>query len=56
MGTLTENVDKNENMKAIVVQKCITFFQSAKNPQKNELTTTPVEKGMKIFDITCLGQ
>jgi hypothetical protein len=41
-----EKVDKNENPKAIEVQKCITFFlppffQSAKNPQKNELTTTP---------------
>lgn len=48
MTTLTENDDASEKMKAIVVQKCITRLrpprsQSARNPQKNELTTTPVK-------------
>lgn len=52
MRTLIENDDMNENANAIVVQKCITFFlppffQSAKNPQKNELMTTPVKNDEK---------
>lgn len=48
MATFTENDDASEKTNAIVVQKCITRLrpprsQSARNPQKNELTTTPMK-------------
>lgn len=49
--TCTENDEIKEKMKAIPVQKCIIFRlppwrQSAKNPHKNELITTPTNAAL----------
>lgn len=46
--TSIENDDITEKANAIPVHQCITFlrppnFQSARNPQNNELDTTPVK-------------
>lgn len=51
--TWIENVDKTENKNEIVVHQCMTFLrppppQSARNPQKNELLTTPMKHNLIV--------